>query len=341
MKQLLSALALGFSLFTAASAHAGPQVKLKFDVQSTKMTGGKLDLLFVVDDSGSMQQFQNQLQTATQKFATAFNSLQSDVHAAVTTTSAEGKGAYCQPQSICDGKFKDGYISNRSVQKFSSELASRLVVGTNGAATEKVFEPILLALEAPLRNPENAGFLRDDAQLVIVFVTDAEDQSDLLATDFVTRVAALKGGDLNRVAFIGAFIPTGSKTSQSCTRDQGEPTRIEEALRSLRGTSIELCTATMGEEVARAVLAFDLPGTTPVPVEIRDFKLPVQPKLSTLKVTFGSESLTGGDVLGGWSYRSNTGNLLVGEKFDYKSQPEGTKLEIEFEAASWPTLKGK
>ena len=240
MKQLFSTLAISLcSLavfgFTSVAA-AGPQVKIAYDVHETKFESDKLDLIFVVDDSGSMEPYQQSLEEAARRFGTAFDSLQADVHAAVITTSMSN-GNYCQSKVLCDGKFKDGYISNRSGLRFSDELAARLRVGTQGDATETVFAPLLTALEEPLRHPENAGFLRADARLVIVFVTDAEEQSQIKPSEFAKRVVGLKGGQADRVSLIGALLPSGQRPPASCTRDQGEPVLLEEGLKLLNGTA--------------------------------------------------------------------------------------------------------
>jgi hypothetical protein len=50
-------------------------------------------------------------------------------------------------------------------------------VGTNGSGVETWLQPALKALTAPLINADNAGFLRDEAALEVVCVTDAPDQS--------------------------------------------------------------------------------------------------------------------------------------------------------------------
>lgn len=53
-----------------------------------------------------------------------------------------------------------------------------------------------------LRYPPNAGFLRDDALLVLLFITDEDDQSQMSYTAVHQQLLALKGGDEKMIVSI-------------------------------------------------------------------------------------------------------------------------------------------
>jgi hypothetical protein len=66
-------------------------------------------------------------------------------------------------------------------------------VCANGSGFERGLDAAYDALRPPLRDNENAGFLRDDAALSILFVSDEDDLSDLPVNDYLTFFKGLKG----------------------------------------------------------------------------------------------------------------------------------------------------
>lgn len=62
------------------------------------------------------------------------------------------------------------------------------------------------ALEPPYATGDNAGFLRDDALLVVLAITDEDEQptgSAQSSQQIYDRLAAIKGGDANEIVFVG------------------------------------------------------------------------------------------------------------------------------------------
>lgn len=118
----------------------------------------KLDILFVVDNSGSMSYVQSQFAQGIPSFLNTLES--SSVKTAVTTTDA-----FYGDQFINDGCS----ICNVNQTKFRNDLQ----VGTNGSGDERAFSSIKAALNSPL----NVGFHRPGAYLAIVIVSDADDFS--------------------------------------------------------------------------------------------------------------------------------------------------------------------
>jgi len=129
-----------------------------------------VDILFVVDNSGSMSTYQQNVADNMDQFVDEFSQLKLiDYHIGVITTDSsdngqlEGNPTYVEPSTV-DGLRK---------------LKNNLKVGINGSPTEELFGPTSKALSKRLLGGYNSGFYRQDAYLVVIFVSDAEDQSDI------------------------------------------------------------------------------------------------------------------------------------------------------------------
>lgn len=151
-------------------------------------SGQDVDVLFVVDDSGSMGEEQSNLSNNFQTFIGSAATWNNDYHVGVTTTDLDAAGGAL----VGDPR----YVTNANWQTFSNNVQ----VGTSGSGTEKGLAAAQMALSLPNTSdtgiacasnaecePEqcvdgicggpNRGFLRKDASLEVVFVSDEEDQS--------------------------------------------------------------------------------------------------------------------------------------------------------------------
>lgn len=148
----------------------------------------KVDVLFVIDDSASMQQAQLAMSSQAKVFLDKARKHQADFHIGVVTTDTTGSkfAAGC-----LQGTTK---ILRTSTPNVDDALAKNFKVGTAGSALEKGMDAILAALSQPrLRDLKcNAGFLRNDARLAILVVSDENDGSQGTNNFFVRRLWALK-----------------------------------------------------------------------------------------------------------------------------------------------------
>lgn len=155
----------------------------------------KVDILFVIDDSGSMADNQKSLIASFPGFINGMrNRLKTaqDFHVGVVTSDAYYRNeAGCTaigslitktggPQSsnkVC-GPFEGG---GRYLQASDSMLQDRFAcaaqVGTGGSDDERMARGLLDAI-APAKGKCNDGFLRPDSLLVIVMITDEDDVPD-------------------------------------------------------------------------------------------------------------------------------------------------------------------
>jgi hypothetical protein len=169
------------------------------------------DILFVIDDSGSMSYPQTQLATNIMAF-TSFATMQSiDYHIAVTTTDVEGPNSpYEDPLGPhANGGEQGAFVGNpkfitpqtaNGQMTFSNTVNS---FGTSGSALERGLEAAYLALSDPKINTVNAGFLRQEAALAVIVVSDDDDTRDDCGGDPINCMNPNPGGP-NEVLVPGA-----------------------------------------------------------------------------------------------------------------------------------------
>jgi hypothetical protein len=172
------------------------------------------DILFVIDDSGSMSQEQDNLAANLGAFLDTLvaSPIQNDFQIGVTTTAVEGfdsttsftsgpesgnpypAGALVadDPASTTAGDLvydlaaypsSGGWGGLRILSRGApaadvDAFKQSFRVGTSGSAKEQPFRAARLALSDRIADGTNAGFLRPGARLAVIFVTDEDDCSD-------------------------------------------------------------------------------------------------------------------------------------------------------------------
>ncbi len=136
-----------------------------------------VDILFVIDNSGSMREEQAKLRRNFRSFITELvNANITNFHIGVVTTDV------LAPDAGFLRQFKDnngrthryiaGYLfQKQDVIKFFSKIAD---VGTGGNSYEMPLEAMRLAL---FERKQNQGFLRKDSALAVIIVSDEDDCS--------------------------------------------------------------------------------------------------------------------------------------------------------------------
>jgi hypothetical protein len=152
--------------------------------------GAKLDVLFVVDDSGSMAEEQQALADAFPALFEAITSFSQDYHVGVVSTDVDDPAKSGKLQGYSGGRFIDASTPN-PVAVFQDMAA----LGTDGSGDEQGRRAAYLALTPPLVTGYNAGFYREDALLAIVVLSDENDSSGNAPSrnDFITFLNELKG----------------------------------------------------------------------------------------------------------------------------------------------------
>lgn len=286
-----------------------------------------VDILFVIDDSGSMQGHQANLAKNVKLFTQGITGNQIlDYHIGVVTSNMDSPGWNPKPGFAFKGELwgTTKFITKQTVQG-AAELEKNLQPGTNGSATEMFFSPVQAALTPPMLTGPNAGFYRPDAYLAVIFLTDSEDQSSLSANDFYRFLLNLKGGDTSKIITYGVNIPT---TDHSCDRSgEPEPNKLEAFYKLSSAKTLGLCDADFGTKLAE--LGDDLARRVG---SVLYLTRPAQP--DTITVTYGTQTVPN-DPRFGWVYDPVRNALIFGEEIDLLPEPQGTQVEVDFIAAEY------
>lgn len=311
-------------------AYIKPSVPDEKVVQdNTQVFDPKVDILFVVDNSGSMATHQKNLAANVTKFTSTFTkSSVLDYNIGVVTTDMQGSS--WGSRKICCGQlYGNTKVVNKNTPGADRILASNLIVGIDGSASEASFDPVVAALSAPLMGSWNAGFYRQDASLVVIFLTDAEDQSDATdAAGLYRFLLNLKQGNASKLLAYGVLVPTID--TMRCDRDESTstPRRIESFLSMVpnnKNNIMNICDPDYGTRLAS--MAKDI-----VDKVGNIIYLSRAPDFNSIRVTYGSVDLPE-DYHRGWSFDPKKNAIILGDKIDWGSQPSGSRIKVFYNAA--------
>lgn len=171
-------------------------VGVQLDVAPTRRTCSAVDFLFVVDDSSSMQFHQQNLIANFPTFIAGIESTLVDVDSyqvgvvatdafsgnpgeciqiGALVTSTEGAGPDSSDM-VC-GPYAEGFNFMTQEDDLDAAFGCAAQVGTMGNGFERPMDAIVEAVSGNLGGPGgcNEGFIRDEALLVIVVITDEYD----------------------------------------------------------------------------------------------------------------------------------------------------------------------
>jgi hypothetical protein len=221
----------------------GTDFKVSYDVPATrtdrfkqKDVNHKVDFLLVLDNSASMGDEQTALGKQAIALLDALDRRNIDYQIGVTTMDVGGpsgaKGCFV-------GKTK---ILTPATPNVALVLQSLLQVGTHGHPKQQGFRAAALALGPRLKEANcNKGFLRDDAELAILFVSDTDELSTQTPEEFMAIVKGLKKqGFPVRVSSLAA--PVGG--CQSGTSNGFEAKRYMAVTNALGGHFQSICQLT-------------------------------------------------------------------------------------------------
>jgi hypothetical protein len=172
---------------------------------SEQDTRAKVDILFVVDNSGSMTDEQIKLGPALASFLTSLARI--DWQIGITTTDVSN-GPHGVKGTLVPFKGTSTRILNKNVPNYAAAFSSTVVrdelVGCSGStcpsSDERPLEAIVMAVNK--RNTENSGFFRSGADLATVILSDEDEGSTGTGTSPATVLA-------NVVAAFGTKTYTG------------------------------------------------------------------------------------------------------------------------------------
>ncbi len=170
-----------------------------------------VDLLFVVDDSQSMAEEQEALAEGFSDFVNGLSSSKVDFHLGVISTSQDSD----DPQA---GHLLGSPAYLTAEDDYVRLFEERVMIGIGGSDKEKGLQAALTAMSPANLAGANEGFLRRDAHLLTVFVTDEEDCSDFGALDAFDSDACYENMD--------ELVPT-SQALAELQALKGDPTKVQ------------------------------------------------------------------------------------------------------------------
>lgn len=324
---------VGFNACSPASPKLKPEPLVPNEkivsANNEAFTRPSVDILFVIDDSGSMSSHQTNLKRNTDLFVNEFTKLKLiDYHMAVTSTTVDEWGS----------KAEDGHLSNlggktyidRNTMNGLDIIKKNMSLGTGGGVYEKLFDPVALALSPPLVNGYNQGFYRPDAHLVIIYVTDTEDQSrSYTAQSFMDFLINLKNNNKNKILSYAAYVPV---SQSGCPRDDSNQGKLEKFLDlnvNAGKNRVSLCDPSFGQKLVDFSKEI-------VNVVNKPIILSRPPVVSSIKVMYGTQEIPSDPNIG-WTFDPIQNAIVFGPnlKLD-ENQPQGTGIDVSFDSAYYP-----
>lgn len=249
------------------------------------------DIMFLVDQSCSMDDNQRLLGENFSTFISSLNSYTRDWQVAVVNDD--------------DGCNNSGILTG-STAGYESTFSSAVTRG-GGGYTEALLTPAANGIEKTGSGQCNNGFMREDAVLHIIMVSDEPEQSPGSWSTYVDRIIASKGSDANvRLSAIA-----GPSSGGAGCADPG--TGYMEAVAATDGVYLNICstwaTSTNMEALAEASVFQDT------------YELTRTPIIETIWVEVNSSPRTTG-----WSYDSASNAVI----FSSQIPTEGDTVDVHY-----------
>lgn len=270
----------------------------------------QVDVLFIVDNSGSMSSYQQALASNIDSFVKQFFSggVLEWRMGLISTDPVNSPYIGLVPGTELD------FRSTDAMNRFRAAVGR---LGLNGDGTERTFTPLMKWLN------EYPKFLRPQAILALVMVTDAPEQSMVPSANVLAFLTKVKGS-LSKVVSYGVFAAAdfGCRSDEGAWNYAGSP--YEGLIAATNGKTYPLCQA-FGPHLAD--MGKDLVSRVNRP----EIQLTSRPRVETLKVIHRGVELLGGpeEEKGVWSYDFPK-NRIVFHNMDFAPN-DNEQVEIRYE----------
>jgi hypothetical protein len=231
-----------------------------------------------------------------QRFLDTASQFNSDFHVAVVTTDMDdvNQSGRFQSRGGAPSVIVDGPTASASLKSTVGGL------GTNGSPSEQGLAAMAAALSLPLINdPQaNAGFLRTDAKLAVVIVSDEEDQSPSAPDFYVDLLNNIKGPSSSALVSLSAIVGDSASGCSSANGQADPGNRYIEVASRTGGRVRSICSSDWGQ------IAADL--GVDVFASRAGFPLSRLAVPSSILVTVNGQNAPSGS----WTYDANT-NAVV------------------------------
>lgn len=294
------------------------------------VANNKVDILWVIDNSGSMYTKQEKLGQGFNSFATVFTSKDFDFQMAVTTTDIRatpiGQAGEFQahpypyqhptvPAKSLPANYVGaagpsvGILTNSTVD-LVNHFTANVRVGDNGNANATALDAIELALSPAHLAGVNSGFLRDEAHLAVIVVSDADDNDSLAnSATVIAALNALKPDKFDVISrtyrknytISAVAVDTANTSNAACPIPFENGLKFQQLVNTTSGSFASICEADFSVGLNRI--------SQRIAEAITEIVLAQVPDARTITVTFNGVAVAN-DPVNGWTY-SHAGNKLV------------------------------
>jgi hypothetical protein len=273
------------------------------------VANNKVDLLFVIDNSGSMIPQQTKLANSLSSFANVFVTKGFDFHVGVITTDmadpAQSGLLQGTPRVLSNGP------------SFLSDFQTNVQVGDGGSAYELPFDAIIEGLSDANVAGANSGFLRADAHLAVIVISN-EDQDNVNpggtpktvseVVSFLNQLKPEKFDVLSRTYkknYTVSAVVAPSVSDPECVAlgagafDEGP--KITALANLTNGSVASICKPDFSSGLTQI--------SQRIAEAITEIALATVPNQSTIKITFNGSEVPQ-DAADGWTY-SSAGNKII------------------------------
>jgi len=294
-------------------AGCGNGAAARYDLDQTGQNFGqkilynnKVDIVFVVDNSTSMAQHQDRLNSQMPALMGVLQGLKMDYHIVSISTSMglDGNGGHFLGSPTV--------LTSRTAN-LQSLLQQRIALGDTGSNNERGLLSLETVLSPSYLASEGQGFLRDDALLAVIALSDENDKSGKTASYYASMFEKLKPADTEgRKSWIFNFIGVLENSSACRTfNDYSEVGSIQMQLAELSGGNKEsLCSNNLTAAVSNI--------KSRIVQILTDFYLKTKPVKETLKISVNGVVIKE-DAANGWSYIEDKGKYII--RFNGASVP--------------------
>lgn len=334
----------------------------------------KVNILFVVDNSQSMDAHQERLKANINRFADKFfdnpridyrigvvpvydrkflNDPRQDYTYYETVNGkrvtkvgprimVQNEGELVALKDANGNVLDDAPYITRETPDAINVLKNTLAIGTQwGPEAEESFSPALKVIsDSNLNKQINGGFYQKDAYLVLIFLTDADDASNGLSSDdFLKRLIAAKDGNKNKI-LIAAALPSSKKDTASCRLDgSGPQSKFPRLMNKAQGTVADLCSNSFGDTLAA------LGDRLVEQVGSQRIKIQEIPESNSIEVSYGAKNSKEEERQiiprgsNGWAYNIESQEIVLNPELNIQRVKDG-EIFVKYQRVTWESLKG-
>ena len=268
-----------------------PTLKVDKTYQFAKVRDGvvapEVDIVWVIDNSGSMGDFQRNVQINLDRFMVSFSQNANLLWKMGLLSTDESELPYL-------GFGSNVFDKNTAnpVQTFNAAI-SRL--GISGTGYEEVYGPLIASFQ------DYKNFLRPNAYLALIVVSDAPDQSTLTTNQFLDQLKFLKNGQIDKI--LTYFVMSAKDMGLRCYNSEShyfKGSKLEDLMLRTSGVYYDMCDSDFAKTLTD--LGKNLVGK--IPVLSTRITLDEKPFVDTIVVTYKGQILKPGMASSGgqWVY---------------------------------------